>query len=98
MVICDYFTKIAHLVPLQRRATAEDIGRAFFKEVVRLHGLPDTIVSDHDSKFTSAFWQQLWKECDTKFNISIVFHPQTDGLVERLNRTLVTIGNFIRQR
>ena len=60
----------------------------FFKEVFRLHGLPKSIVSDKDSIFFSAFWQELFKMVGTNLTPSTIYHPQTDGQIERANQCL----------
>jgi hypothetical protein len=53
------------------------------KEVLRLYGVPKSIVSDHDSKFLSKFWQSLLNTLGTKHSLSVAFHPQIDGQSER---------------
>lgn len=88
VVFVDRFSKMAHIVPVKSTITAEELANVFFQEVFRLHGLPSSIVSDRDSKFTSKFWSSLFELAGTKLKLSTANHPQTDGQTERMNRTL----------
>ena len=79
---------MAHYIPTHTSITAEGVARLIIKHVIRYHGIPKSIVSDRDSRFTASFWQELWKILGTKLNMSTAFHPETDGQTERQNRTL----------
>ena len=88
IVFVDKLTKRAHFIPTYTTATAPDIAKIFFDVIFKLHGLPKTIISDRDAKFTSRFWKSLFQQMGTKLAMSTAFHPQSDGQTERLNRTL----------
>src|SRR3954464_11672181 len=88
MVFVDVFSKMVHFAPTKTNASAPDTARIFFDHIFRLHGLPKSIVSDRDAKFTSKFWQSLFQTLGTKLAMSTAFHPQTDGQTERANQTL----------
>ncbi|KAL9408367.1 hypothetical protein AB3S75_046848 [Citrus x aurantiifolia] len=88
MVIVDRLTKYAHFVALKHPFTAITVAKAFVANVVRLHGIPTSIVSDRDKVFISSFWQALFQLQGTQLCMSSSYHPQSDGQTEVVNRTL----------
>jgi hypothetical protein len=87
-VVIDRLTKVALFIPMKQTSSAADLVPLYIKEVVRLHGVPKSIVSDRDSKFVSKFWQSLHNTMVTQLDMSVAFHPQTDGQSERTIQTL----------
>ena len=88
MVVVDRFMKMAHFIGLEEKATAQDVADVFLKEVWKHHGLPTEIISDMNAKFAGEFWQSLCKNLGIKRKMSTVYHPQTDGQMERVNQVL----------
>ena len=87
-VFVDKFSKMAHYVPTNTNINATDFCNLFITNIVRLHGLPATIISDRDSRFTSSFWSAVCKQLTIKLSMSTAYHPMSDGQTERVNRTL----------
>jgi hypothetical protein len=90
-VIIDCLTKSAHFIPIKVKDPMDKLTRLYVQNIVRLHGVPSTIISDKDSRFTSRFWQSFQKEMGTKLKFSTAFHPQIDGQSERTNQILEDI-------
>ena len=87
-VIVDRLTKSAHFLQIKETDKMEKLTRTYIKENVQLHGVPMSIISDRDSRFTLQFWQSLQKSLGTRLDMSIAYHPQTDGQSERTIQTL----------
>ncbi|PNY16671.1 retrotransposon-related protein, partial [Trifolium pratense] len=88
MVIVDRLTKYAHFIPMKSDYSSKSVAEAFMHNIVKLHGMPKSIVSDRDKVFTSSFWQQLFKLQGTSLAMSSAYHPQSDGQTEVLNKVL----------
>ncbi|KAL0405306.1 UNVERIFIED_CONTAM: Transposon Ty3-G Gag-Pol polyprotein [Sesamum latifolium] len=87
-VIVNRLTKSAHFLPIRQGDSLDKLVELYVAEIVRLHGIPVSIVSDRDPQFTSHFWGSLQRALGTKLYFSTAFHPQTDGQSERTIQTL----------
>ncbi|GBG59716.1 hypothetical protein CBR_g54821 [Chara braunii] len=94
LVVVNRFTKHARFVPCRYRINAREVVDIVFDQVVRDHGLPQTIISDRDPRFTSTFWRRLHKVYGSQLRFSSSYHPQTDGQTEVTNKIL---GNILRK-
>ncbi|GJW04869.1 putative reverse transcriptase domain-containing protein [Tanacetum coccineum] len=82
-VIVDRMTKSAHFLAIREDYKMEKLARTYINEIVLRHGVPVSIISDRDSRFTSRFWKTLQKALGTRLDISVAYYPQTDGQSER---------------
>ncbi|KAJ9544243.1 hypothetical protein OSB04_023950 [Centaurea solstitialis] len=87
-VIVDRLTKSAIFLPIRESSTAEQLAKIYVDEVVSRHGVPVSIISDRDVRFTSRFWERFHSELGTRLHFSTAYHPQTDGQSERTIQTL----------
>ena len=92
-VIVDHLPKSAHFLHVKSLCNADKLANLYVNEVVKLHGVPVSIVSDRDPKFTSRFWQSLQQAFGTELRLSSAYHPQTDGQSER---TIQALDDLLR--
>lgn len=92
-VVVDRITKSTHFLPVKMTFSLDQLAQLYIKEVVRLHGVPVSIVSDRDPTFTSKFRKSLQGAMGTKLNFSTAYHPQSDG---QSKRTIQTLEDMLR--
>ena len=92
-VIVDQLTKSAHFLAVRMTFALERFFRLYIREIVRLHGVLVSIVSDRDPRFTTHFWKSFQKAMGTRLTMSTTFHPQTDGQSER---TIPVLEDMLR--
>jgi len=87
-VVVDPLTKSAHFLPIKTGMFVAKLVEIYVEQIVRLHGIPSSIVSDRDPRFTFKFWKSLQAALGTKLRLSSAYHPQTDGQTERTIQSL----------
>ncbi|GKD15470.1 putative reverse transcriptase domain-containing protein [Tanacetum coccineum] len=87
-VIVDRLTKYAHFLPMREDYKMDRLDRLYLNKIVARHGVSISIISDRDSRFTSRFWQSMQEALGTRLDMSMTYHPQTDGQSERTIQTL----------
>ncbi|KAA3487675.1 DNA/RNA polymerases superfamily protein [Gossypium australe] len=87
-VVVDRLTKSANFIPVWVDYSLDKLADLYVIEIVRLHGVPLSSISDRDQRFTSRFWKKLQEALGTKLSFSTAFHPQTDGQSERVIQIL----------
>ncbi|KAI3816044.1 hypothetical protein L1987_15729 [Smallanthus sonchifolius] len=86
--VVDRLTKSAHFFPTKEIYSANRLAEMYVNEIMSRHGIPVTIISDCDTRFTSHFWKKFHEDMGTRLNLSTAYHPQTDGQSERTIQTL----------
>jgi hypothetical protein len=89
LTMVDRFSKYCHFIPLAHPYSAKSVAQAFFADIVRLHGVPLSMVSDRDPVFTSTFWRELMCLMGMKLHMTTTFHPPSDGQSEAANRVII---------
>src|SRR3954471_9815178 len=84
-VVVDHFSKMAHFIPCHKTDDASHVASLFFREIIRLHGVPRTIISHRDVKLMRYFWKTLMSKIGIKILLLSASHPQTDGQTEVVN-------------
>jgi len=88
LVVCDRFSKMAHFIATMERTSAEGLARLFRDQVWKLHGLPESIVSDRGMQFAAGIMKELNNLLGIQTKLSTAYHLQTDGQTERVNQKL----------
>ena len=88
LVVCDRFSKMSHFVATTEKTMAEELARLFRDNVWKLHGLPESMISDRGPQFAAGLTKELNKMLGIETKLSTAYHPQTDGQTERTNQEL----------
>jgi len=88
VVFVDKLTKLVHYAPTRMTIDAPGLARLFLVHIVRVHGMPASLITDRDPRFTANYWEAFWSLLGTTLKFSTAYHPQTDGQTENANKTL----------
>jgi hypothetical protein len=89
LTVVDRFNKYCHFIPLAHPYSEEFVAQVFFSEIICLHGIPQSMVSERDPVFTLTFWQELMRLSGAKLQMTSAFHPQSDSQTEAANEVIV---------
>ena len=92
-IVVNRLTKSVHFIPVKTTYTLDQVAELYIREIVRVHGVPNSIVSDRDSRFTSKFCKSIQHALGAKLKFSTSFYPQTDGQIER---TIQIVDDMLR--
>ena len=94
VVVCDRFSRMMHVKECSTHPTAQEAAQLFLQLIVRAHGVPTKVLTDRGTQFESRVWEEIMAVMGTRVVLASTHHPQTNGLTERMNRTLI---NMIRK-
>ena len=97
-VICDRFTRMMHAEPCKDHATAKETAKIMIRRLFAVHGCPRVLISDRGTQFDSELWMHFWNMLGTRVHLATTHHPQTNGLTERMNRTLIALIRKVTQQ
>lgn len=86
MVVVDRLAKFRHFVPIKTYFSSTSVAATFIQNIVKLHGIPKSIVTNRDKVFLSRFWNSLFHAMGTTLSMSTAYHPQSDGQYKALNK------------
>jgi hypothetical protein len=87
-VIVDHLTKVTHFILMLTMYGGDKLAKLYIDNIVKLHRVPKSIISNWGAQFVSKFWRSLYQALKTKLDFSSTYHPQTDGQTERVNQVL----------
>ena len=87
-IVTDLLMKYMYFIPFKEGSMSEDLAYMFQKTIVTTYGMPEVIISNRGTTYTSKFWQMLIAQLGVKHKYSTAFHLQTDGQTERMNQTV----------
>jgi transposase InsO family protein len=85
-VIVDHLTKVVHFIPVRTMYGRDKLAKLYIDNILKLHGVPKSIISDRGAQFVSKFWRSLHQTLKIKLDFSLAYHPQTDGQTESVNQ------------
>jgi len=88
LVVCDCFSKMAYFIVTTEKTLAEELVKLFQDHIWKLHGLPESIISDRGVQFATGIIKELNNLLEIQTKLSTAYHPQTDGQMERINQEL----------
>ena len=91
IVVCDRFSRMMHVKECSTHPTAREAARLFIQLVIRAHGVPRFVLTDRGAQFESTLWKAVMERLGTRVQLASTHHPQTNGLTERMNRTLIVM-------